>query len=213
MVQLTYGVTSRAYLARARSRLDDGTPEGLFYAAYELRCGIQSRLQEYLEARKEIAQKRREGWRIPQLAGDVERVFKSGDTVAQLSVTSARTPGTLVIYYTPVSRRLQAFAGRLGELLHAQPYRPEDDPFWENQRTFLEEVHLELKRATTGAAVGPPLINQRTGLVNLNLVFPDSDTATACLQFLGSPGQELQFRVKYLSELPADVTEGVAIVL
>jgi hypothetical protein len=45
-----YGISSRDYLARARGELVSGRPERLFYAAFELRAGIEQRLHEYLEA-------------------------------------------------------------------------------------------------------------------------------------------------------------------
>ncbi len=47
---MKYGTHSRGYLARARQRLDEGSFESLFYAAFELRCGIEARLQQYEEA-------------------------------------------------------------------------------------------------------------------------------------------------------------------
>ena len=211
-VDTAYRVTSQAYLARARRRLDDGTPEGLFYAAFELRCGIQGRLQEYLEARKELAEKRRQGWRIPQLAKDFERVFRTGDQVVRLSITSLVVPGSLILYFTPVSRRLQEMAGRLNELLHAQPkQRSDGDPWWEKQRRFLEVVYRELQKAVTGALLGPPLLNRRTKLVDLNFAFPGDAKVPEVRQFLESAGAKLRMRVQYLRELPDDVTDGVTV--
>ena len=61
-----YGVHSESYLERARKRLDEGTLEGLFYAALELRCGVEARLHQYLEAYKRIALKKKRKWRIPE---------------------------------------------------------------------------------------------------------------------------------------------------
>ena len=44
-----YKITSRDYLSRARICLDEGSNRFLFYAAFELRCGIEARMREYLE--------------------------------------------------------------------------------------------------------------------------------------------------------------------
>lgn len=44
---MTYAIDSRSYLERARKQLDQGTQEGLFYAAFELRCGAEARLHEH----------------------------------------------------------------------------------------------------------------------------------------------------------------------
>lgn len=65
---MSYGTHSKDYLTRARQRLDEGSPESLFYAAFELRCGIEARLQQYEEALANIAKIRRAGWRIPKVA-------------------------------------------------------------------------------------------------------------------------------------------------
>jgi len=46
---ISYGFASDNYLQRARMQLDGKTCEGLFYAAYELRCGIEARMREYLD--------------------------------------------------------------------------------------------------------------------------------------------------------------------
>lgn len=53
---MEYSINSKAYLNRARKRLDENTKEGLFYAAFELRSGIASRLLQYWEANKHIHQ-------------------------------------------------------------------------------------------------------------------------------------------------------------
>lgn len=41
---------SEAYLDRAKDCLEEGNPRNLFYAAFELRCFVERRQQDYLEA-------------------------------------------------------------------------------------------------------------------------------------------------------------------
>ena len=53
---MDYRIHSRDYLQRARKRLDSGTPDALFHAAFELRCGIEARMQQYLEAQEHISE-------------------------------------------------------------------------------------------------------------------------------------------------------------
>ncbi len=60
-----YLVNSRNYLLRARKRLDEKTPASLFYAAFELRCGVESRMQEYLDAQDHISQRRKRHGTLP----------------------------------------------------------------------------------------------------------------------------------------------------
>ena len=80
-----YGLHARDYLARTRACLAKGSPATLFYAAFELRCGIEARLQQYLEAQRENTGKIKQGWRIAKLARHVNRRFKTGDKVVQLT--------------------------------------------------------------------------------------------------------------------------------
>ena len=49
---MVYGINAESYLSRARKQLDEGTQNGLFYSAFELRCGVETRLHEYLDAYK-----------------------------------------------------------------------------------------------------------------------------------------------------------------
>jgi hypothetical protein len=159
----------------------------------------------------EVARKKRQGWRIPQLAKDLERVFRVGDTVVRVLVKSAR--GEVLLFFTPVSARLQRMAGRLNQLLHAQSARSDDDRWWEKTRQFLENVAEELQLASTGVLLGPPQIHVRTKEVNLNAVFTDAAEAALVTQVLGAPKTHLTIEVRYLKALPDLVKHGVAVKL
>ena len=50
-----YAIGSRDYLARARRRSSEGSAEALFYAALEVRSGVEARMQEYLEAQQHVS--------------------------------------------------------------------------------------------------------------------------------------------------------------
>ena len=62
MNSISYGMTARHYLERARARLDENTSEGLFCAAFELRCGVESRMREYLRAQEAVSEGKKNGW-------------------------------------------------------------------------------------------------------------------------------------------------------
>jgi hypothetical protein len=81
-----YDVTSRGYLERADVRLAEGTAQALFYAALELRSGIAARMQQYLQARDEVSKRKKQGWRVANLAKDIEQVFRTGDKVVEFSI-------------------------------------------------------------------------------------------------------------------------------
>lgn len=50
-----YWVGARSYLERAKARLEDATHVSLFYAAYEIRCAVEARQDEYLKAQEQYA--------------------------------------------------------------------------------------------------------------------------------------------------------------
>jgi hypothetical protein len=181
----------------------------LFYAALELRCGVQSRLEEYLEAHRQIAAKKKTGWRIPELARDFERISRVGDKVARLTIQRSGA-ADLVVYFTPVTKRLQAMAGRLGALLHAQDSHADDDPWRAATRSFVEQVYEELRSANVGTLMGPPLLNRKTGQLSLVLSMARKDDALAYKQMLGTPGDPLTLQIKYLETLPPELKRATA---
>src|SRR3990172_841250 len=111
-----YGLHARDYLARARACLAKGSPAALFYAAFELRGGIEARLQQYLEAQRENTSKIKLGWRVARLARHVERRFMTGDKVVQLTMLDIDGRPFYKLAYTPVTARLQKMGERLGNL-------------------------------------------------------------------------------------------------
>ena len=172
---VSYGMSARDYLARARDRLDEGSRAALFYAAFELRCGVESRMREYLRAQKTISESKKDGWRIAKLAKDIEAVFKSGDKYVEIGIIDPSTGQVLRLFiYTPVRANLRSAAERLGDLLHAaRQYRADSDPWWQETRAFLEETWRELYLATRGELLGVPLIEKATGQLQLQLQFHD----------------------------------------
>ena len=104
---MSYDVLSRSYLRRAEKLLSDATPESLFYAAFELRCGIEARMYQYLEVQKQVSAKKKKGWQINKLATNIERIFRTGDKVARFAFRKrGRKKPFAVFYYTPVNSKL-----------------------------------------------------------------------------------------------------------
>jgi hypothetical protein len=160
---LDYSVKASAYVGRARKLLDSNTPEGLIYAALEIRCGVEARLKEYFDAYAETAKRKREGWRIAKLAKQVEEAFKARNKVIRLVIFDAETKELIrEIAYTPVTKRLQKLGEKLGDYLHSQEERRlSSEPFWINLRAELEVAYDELKFATSGELMAPPLEHPR----------------------------------------------------
>ena len=66
---MTYAVSPQEYLARARQRLISNDPSSLFYAAFELRCCVESRQADYLDALEFYRGKKAKHWKV----GDTSR--------------------------------------------------------------------------------------------------------------------------------------------
>ncbi len=189
-----YDVFSRSYMQRARERLNENTTEALFYAAFELRCGIEVRMKEYLEAQEHLAAAKSKGWQIPILGRDIERAFRLGDRVAQLTFTDPETKKALqVLYYTPVTSTLQHEAGRLDQYRHGLQESPSREML-AAMRVFLEQVYAHLKVANTGTLLGPPLVKP-DGRIQL---YVEEDGIAIELNKLG---RQVIMNVKYFDDL------------
>jgi len=200
---LGYGVHARDYLRRARRRLDDRTPESLFYAGMELRSGIESRMQQYIEAWADVEKKLKLGWRIAALSKQIERRFRIGDKIAHLRILS-EDGKTLVAdyFYTPVTKKLKKMAELLGNYLHAAEYHHPGEPWWQTMRRFLEEVYAELDVAVSGKLLGPPLRDRKTGLVDLHLEPEEGESPEVAIDRFGSRGTRRVMGIRYLDWLP-----------
>ena len=159
---MSYRISSRDYLSRAREQLALSTSAALFYAAFELRAGVEARMLQYLEAQQNVSQKLKRGWRIAVLGEGIDRTFKLGDRLARFSYREADGGDELfVLYYTPVSKELQRNAKQLGNVLHHQKrFRLENDEWWVTFRRKLQRTSELLCRSCTGTMLGPPLMSR-----------------------------------------------------
>jgi hypothetical protein len=200
--QMKYGIHSRDYLARARQRLDDGSLDSLFYAAFELRCGVEARLQQYEEALTDITKTKSAGWRIPNVAGNIERAFRTGDKIVRVNVSDDTAKKVLYsFYYTPVNKNLRAMAGRINDLLHfPKEYRDAENPWWNRKRAFLERVYKELQKASIGTLLGVPLLNPETQRIHFQTELRPGEKIKDQISIGGS----YALTVDYLDGLPED---------
>jgi hypothetical protein len=160
-VSTTYGIKSAEYLKRARELLDKGDFASLFYAAFELRCGIEARLKEYLDAQAQTSKQKRKGWRIEHLAKQIESLFELSDKGLKLTILDAENNSPIsALLYTPVTPQLRKLGEQLGFYLHSQSIERKDaDLFWTQMRKKLEMAYQELGFATSGLLMAPPLVH------------------------------------------------------
>lgn len=200
---MDYGVRSHDYLQRARQRLDEGTPEGLLYAALELRSGIEARIQMYLAAQTESDKLRKDGWKVAVLGKELERRFKLGEKTIHIQVLD-KDDDTVIDswFYTPVTRKLRTLHGKLGNSLHAlKRFRATNDPWWQQAREFMEDVYVELEKATRGNLMSVPLMNPENREVQFTLTPADDDESRARLSSITAHRQYV-LRVSYVDEAP-----------
>jgi hypothetical protein len=175
-----YGIDSRAYLERASNLLLSNEPANFFYAAFELRCGIEARLREYLWVWNHIDESKKNGWQIAKLGKSIENEFRHGDKIIRWDVIDEESGiSRLCLYHTPVTKRLRKNGEKLGNYLHALQ-RHNSSAMGDNWLgefiSLLKQTHGDLKLANTGTLLGPPLKNGGTGNMDLNLeIVPGRD--------------------------------------
>jgi len=200
----TYAIGSRDYLRRARSRLGDGSFEALFYAALELRSGVEARLQEYLDAQHHISERKKKGWQVAKLGRNLEEAFRVGNRIVEITI--ANDPGRkplALLYYTPVTKSLQKNAQQLGNYLHSiKQYREPTDPWWREFRAILDSAVAELEVATTGTLLGPPLLHPKTGSATMTTETVEGTDPNELIERIGRTGTQICMKVDYLAALP-----------
>lgn len=201
-----YGTDVYAYLVRARRQLDTGDQGSLFYAAFELRCAIESRLQQYLDAREDIAKHKKKGWKLAPSELELAKAFRDKRTIVELILT-ASDAGELRLFYTPVRKSLVTAGERLGDLLHrAKSDLDDEDPWWSTTRNSLEETFTELEFASAGTLLAPPMMSRDGRNVYMHSFFHRSHPRSKVFdRFTALPqGTQVNSRIHFHSVLPED---------
>lgn len=135
---------ARAFLGRAREqmaafRINNDETQRLFYAALELRFGIEARLSEYLEtAMKNLGRDASEvnDYVATKLLRKLTQIEPNYEQAGGLRITNEQSGHQTVLEFTPVTRELAKLHGKLGELLH--------------YKFFLNNKHWQLKKPMGG---------------------------------------------------------------
>lgn len=174
----------------------------MFYAAFELRCGIEARMEEYLQVWEHIAEKEKTGWSIVNLGRNIEEAFRTGDSVVRWAVHDRQSKRLIVcLYHTPVTKQLQERGKKLGNYMHsAKQLRPVEDPWWSMFRHELLTTARELRIANTGTLLGPPLMKSGTRNVQMSLEMPPGSEADEIMKKI--TGQDLTVDISYPDALP-----------
>jgi hypothetical protein len=200
---VTYAITPHAYLSRARKRLTSTCHEDLFYAAFELRCCIESRQADYLEALEKYRGSKIKPWRVAEGAKRLLHVWDQPRISELIYELDGRDYPT---YFTPVKPELARAAERdIGMLMHAQSmHYPPDDPWWAETKSRLVEIYREAWVACQGEHMSPPLWNACTGEAHPARLYvtPASEELLDRLSALAQSGRTFKVRVAYFDEPP-----------
>ncbi len=132
-------VSAISYLERSKHLCKSTDKASLVYAALELRCGVEARLQEHASTAVGISKSQATQWEITKLAKTIDSAFGLGDSFmfVFLNMEDGRE---CTFLYAPVSKRLQAIAKRCGDYLHVIPHERVQNPsFWAELSTMLKE--------------------------------------------------------------------------
>ena len=205
---MSYEITSRDYLKRALVQLAEGSEQALFYAAFELRCGIEARMRQYLRAREDVSAKKANGWQLNKLAREIESAFITGNKFIRIGVRHKDSKELAIcLYHTPVTAALKAQGEKLGDVLHEmKENRTSDDSWWVKFRTELTETAAALRMANRGILLGPPMLRKTEEKLLMEINIEDVFAEAVFSSALGSPvGQTVALEVSYPPSLPEHV--------
>jgi hypothetical protein len=164
-----YDTSSRGYLARAKSNFDCQENVSLFYAAFELRCGVEARLKEYVvKGHADSVSFRKIPWKIKKLAKMLAGSSKIHDKRFIFTFIHPKTGEKHYAAYNPVSGKLRKIAEKLGDYLHCADQNQVLKPMFFSQfRRLVKQGIEELALATAGTLIAPPV----TGLGKMRFNF------------------------------------------
>ncbi len=196
-------VDSQTYLERARLQLDNQSHEGIFYAAFELRCGIEARMQEYMEGHGHIAKRKKEEWKLGNLDKTILKYFGDPNRITQVIISQRIKPHEkFIAYYTPVTPELIKLGQRLGDLLHRQKkFILPEDAFWTKSRGVLEKAYNLLEISNRGTLMGPPIWNKKTKTANIIAVVSCSKELEIYKNII-QEGKLIDVNIKHLKNFP-----------
>ena len=167
MDRIRHAMHARAFLKRARVHLatfdEESDAPAIFYAALELRLGIEARLFAYLKpTMRQLGRGAPTGYQATKLLAKLKEMNPKAEQRMMMRWTNGDTgEASPWLGYTPVTPELASDHGRLGNLLHFEYF--EKNPYWflpmrskgsprsfVDWRDYLEGVAGRLEEACSG---------------------------------------------------------------
>jgi len=149
-----YDITTVGYLKRAERQLSSTRPESVFYAAFELRCAIETRARGQLLRLNNIPLKVSRLWNAEKIMNEV---FKRVGVQETQKVSLVLKPSGKLLdtfQYRTLTKSIIKEYAKLGDLLHLQ--RNEINfGIVENKRIWLKDILKEIKKVCKGCLLLP----------------------------------------------------------
>lgn len=156
---MEYKISAKAYLERAKSKLNSGLLEDLFYCAFNLRCGIEARMQEYLDPHEHIPKAKKKNWQLGNLSKACEQYFATNQQIQKVVMTAPNGKQN-VFYYIPLSKELISCGNKLGNYMHnLKEYKGIESSYWRDFKKLLEETYEKLDFCCKGSLLGAGIVD------------------------------------------------------
>lgn len=179
----------------------DGSNDALFYAAFELRCCIESRQAEYARALDPYKDVKIRAWNI----GDNSKRIRKVSYADRIALMRFELSGKIAeSYHTPVTDALVTFAEKeLNTLLHAQAdFRADKDEWWVRTQNRLLVGYRQAWLACQGDSLVPPLLNGKTNELHPLLLERQARNAPFFEPGEVVPGRRFSVEIRYLATAP-----------
>jgi len=203
--------SSRDFLIRAQRCFAQAekAPEMLLYAALELRLGIEARLNEHRTGAEQYADLKKRGWRVADLARDLEKFYKTGTQIVSFTVLGEGGASNRVFLFTPVTRRARQIAQQLGDYLHyTERFNPAEDMWKKRLEALVIEGMRELEVSTIGTLLAPPMWKPKAHKATIFFERVNGETVESVLQDFGGIGTKFTCKVDYHDSLPVQKGAG-----
>lgn len=200
-----YDISPRGYLKRARRLLNTTSKTNLRYAALELRCCVESRQADYLDALSSIINPKIKNWETAKVSKALGRIWKEpkiARIVYHLPI------GDWTTYFTPISKSLvDNSAKETGLLLHAL----NDDTmmqldWWSQRHDALISLYRDVWISCRGEHIAMPIWNAKTREPQPWLLYVEDEYEDfiKCLANQSEQGKKISFYIDYLDCPPAE---------
>ncbi|MEP0144511.1 MAG: hypothetical protein ABJP02_10400 [Parasphingorhabdus sp.] len=198
-----YDISATGYLKRAKEALQKKDVRNLFYAAFELRCCIETRQGEYANALLAYENVKVKPWNVKQTGQRIRRASYAD----RMALCRYHLEGeTFDIYHTPVPDKLIKFVDTpLGNLLHAQQnYQELTCGKWSKIRNELLEIYRLAWLSCQGDSLVPPMWDKKSSYTHPFQIERTDRNKEFLDRLLLLQGKQLKMEISYPSKPPAE---------